>query len=209
MTLARNELVLTQKCVAYNAKRLATGVAESRHEGPGTPAERKSKGSAGRPCLHWRLARFAGRRCDGSPALNLTSCPGIGRTRIEKWGYAKCPQASRAASVQVGEHNSGQLEDRSGGMSPWVGFAKYVAQYWAAFAYRFNRRFDLQNLTVSLMVDAAHGIPRPLRSIQNAQTYFKYFAPLARHINAMFPIRAAFHLKCRMDFSENQNQLQN
>ncbi len=47
-------------------------------------------------------------------------------------------------------------------------YAKYAAHYLAAFAYRFNRRYKLRDLTLGLLFDAAHGIPRTLRLIRNA-----------------------------------------
>ena len=35
------------------------------------------------------------------------------------------------------------------------GYAKYADRYLGAFAYRFNRRFDLANLVVRLIVDVS------------------------------------------------------
>lgn len=64
----------------------------------------------------------------------------------------------------------GNLKTSLAGCHHAFGYAKYAAQYLAAFAYRFNRRYKLQDLTLGLLFDAAHGIPLPLRSIRNAET---------------------------------------
>ena len=54
------------------------------------------------------------------------------------------------------------------------GYSKYGAQYLAAFAYRFDRRYKLDDLMVGLMADATQGIPRPLRSIRCAEAYCQF-----------------------------------
>lgn len=38
-------------------------------------------------------------------------------------------------------------------------YRKYAAHYLAAFAYRFNRRFDLRDLVARLIVDVARSKP--------------------------------------------------
>jgi hypothetical protein len=48
-------------------------------------------------------------------------------------------------------------------------FRKYAALYLGAFAYRFNRRFDLRTLHQRLLVAAAHCGPQPQRSIRLAE----------------------------------------
>lgn len=45
-------------------------------------------------------------------------------------------------------------------------FSKYAVHYLSAFAYRFNRRFDLQALLQELIVDATVAKPRPERQIR-------------------------------------------
>lgn len=45
-------------------------------------------------------------------------------------------------------------------------FRKYAEQYLGAFAYRFNRRFDLSTLTQRLLVAAAQCVPHSQRSIR-------------------------------------------
>jgi transposase-like protein len=47
-------------------------------------------------------------------------------------------------------------------------FRKYAHRYLAAFAYRFNRRFDLRTLHQRLLVAAAHCAPHPERLIRMA-----------------------------------------
>jgi len=46
-------------------------------------------------------------------------------------------------------------------------YAKYARSYLGAFAYRFNRRFDLRGLLARLIVDAAGCSPRPQRLIRS------------------------------------------
>lgn len=50
-------------------------------------------------------------------------------------------------------------------------FQKYAARYLAAFAYRFNRRFDLKTLHNRLIIAAACCEPYPLRSIRSAEVH--------------------------------------
>ena len=40
-----------------------------------------------------------------------------------------------------------------------INYRKYAYRYLAAFAYRFNRRFDLQGLLACLITDAARTKP--------------------------------------------------
>ena len=49
-------------------------------------------------------------------------------------------------------------------------FAKYATAYLAAFAYRFNRRFDLRGLVARLLVDVANTRPHPRHVILAAET---------------------------------------
>ena len=65
----------------------------------------------------------------------------------------------------------GNLKTSLAGCHHAFGYSKYAAQYLAAFAYRFNRRYKLDELMVGLMVDAAQGIPRPLHSIRRAEAH--------------------------------------
>jgi hypothetical protein len=50
-----------------------------------------------------------------------------------------------------------------------LAFRKYGDQYLAAFAYRFNRRFDLSTLNEGLLIAAATSAPRPQRAICAAE----------------------------------------
>jgi hypothetical protein len=50
-------------------------------------------------------------------------------------------------------------------------FHKYAARYLGAFAYRFNRRFDLRTLHQRLLVAAALSGPQPQRSIRLAEVH--------------------------------------
>ena len=48
-------------------------------------------------------------------------------------------------------------------------FRKYATRYLSAFAYRFNRRFDLRTLNARLLVAAAGCPPHPERTIRVAE----------------------------------------
>ena len=48
-------------------------------------------------------------------------------------------------------------------------FSKYAFRYPAAFAYRFNRRFDLATLPQRLLIAVIHCRPRPERQLQLAE----------------------------------------
>jgi len=49
-----------------------------------------------------------------------------------------------------------------------LGYRKYGDRYLGAFAYRFNRRFDLTDLVVRLVVDVSRGMTTPERVIRHA-----------------------------------------
>ena len=48
------------------------------------------------------------------------------------------------------------------------GYAKYADRYLGAFCYRFNRRFDLADLVVRLVVDVCRSAATPERVIRQA-----------------------------------------
>lgn len=51
-------------------------------------------------------------------------------------------------------------------------YRKYATSYFAAFVYRFNRRFDLRDLVASLIADVARALPLTLRGIRgNAEAH--------------------------------------
>lgn len=62
----------------------------------------------------------------------------------------------------------GNLKTSFSGSYHSFAFRKYAARYLAAFAYRFNRRFDLRTLHDRLIVAAAQCRPQPVRSIRLA-----------------------------------------
>jgi hypothetical protein len=45
-------------------------------------------------------------------------------------------------------------------------YPKYASSYLAAFAYRFNRRFDLRGLVARLIIDVARCKPRAQRVVR-------------------------------------------
>jgi len=65
----------------------------------------------------------------------------------------------------------GNLKTSLSGCYHALAFRKYGAQYLAAFAYRFNRRFDLRTLNARLLLAAAACSPLPQRSIRAADVH--------------------------------------
>jgi transposase-like protein len=50
-------------------------------------------------------------------------------------------------------------------------FAKYARRYFAEYAYRFNRRFDLRSIVASLIHDCVWMLPHDKRMIRLAETH--------------------------------------
>ncbi|AVR87162.1 IS1595 family transposase [Thauera aromatica] len=65
----------------------------------------------------------------------------------------------------------GNLKTSLNGSYHAFDFRKYAARYLAAFAYRFNRRFDLRALHTRLLVAAANCGPLPQRAIRTAEVH--------------------------------------
>ena len=51
-------------------------------------------------------------------------------------------------------------------------YSKYAQRYLGAFAYRFNRRFDLAGMVARLVVDVCRGRAIPERQIRLAEVHF-------------------------------------
>ncbi|AHE98511.1 IS1595-like element ISTni3 family transposase [Thioalkalivibrio paradoxus] len=64
----------------------------------------------------------------------------------------------------------GNLKTSLSGSYHAFAFSKYAPRYLAAFAYRFNRRFDLAALPGRLLVAAAHCRPLPEQSLRLADS---------------------------------------
>ena len=62
----------------------------------------------------------------------------------------------------------GNLKTMLSGAYKALGHAKYADRYLGAFAYRFNRRFDLAGLVVRLIVNVCRGRAAPERVIRHA-----------------------------------------
>ena len=62
----------------------------------------------------------------------------------------------------------GNLKTMVSGAYKAFGYRKYADGYLGAFAYRFNRRFDLADLVVRLVVDVSCGKAAPERVIRLA-----------------------------------------
>lgn len=63
----------------------------------------------------------------------------------------------------------GNLKTSLGGAYHAFGFAKYASRYLGAFAYRFNRRFQLDRLPMRLLVAAIAVGPRPAVWLRSAE----------------------------------------
>jgi transposase-like protein len=66
----------------------------------------------------------------------------------------------------------GNLKTMLSGAYKHFGYGKYCDHYLGAFAYRFNRRFNLADLAVRLAVDVCRAPPRPERLIRKAEEHF-------------------------------------
>jgi len=62
----------------------------------------------------------------------------------------------------------GNLKTMLSGAYKAFGYGKYADRYLGAFAYRFNRRFDLAGLVARLVVDVSRGKAVPERVIRHA-----------------------------------------
>ena len=65
----------------------------------------------------------------------------------------------------------GNLKTTLAGAHHAFDYGKSAAHYLAAFAYRFNRRFDLHTLVVRLIVAVARCKPRSEQVIRQAETH--------------------------------------
>jgi transposase-like protein len=65
----------------------------------------------------------------------------------------------------------GNLKTSLSGAYHGFAFRKYAARYLGAFAYRFNRRFDLSTLHERLVIAAVHCAPQPQRRIRVAEVH--------------------------------------
>ncbi len=61
----------------------------------------------------------------------------------------------------------GNLKTSLAGAYHAFGFIKYAARYLAAFAYRFNRRFQLDKLPERLLCAAVNTAPRTLKWLRS------------------------------------------
>ena len=66
----------------------------------------------------------------------------------------------------------GNLKTMLSGAYKAFAYAKYAERYLGAFAYRFNRRFDLAGLVARLIVDVCCGQATPRRVIRQAELHF-------------------------------------
>ena len=66
----------------------------------------------------------------------------------------------------------GNLKTMLSGAYKAFKYTKYADHYLGAFAYRFNRRFDLADLVVKLVVDVCRAVATPLRMIRQAEVHF-------------------------------------
>jgi hypothetical protein len=81
-------------------------------------------------------------------------------------GPASCPSSNGSTPSQ------GNLKTTLSGAYKAFKYGKYAGSYLGAFAYRFNRRFDLRDLVVRLIVDVARCEARSRTVIRQAETHF-------------------------------------
>ena len=67
-------------------------------------------------------------------------------------------------ALQMGQHDPGQHQDRARRHLP-SRRAKHAQRYLASFAWRFNRRYQLDSLTERLAYACARTAPHPYRVI--------------------------------------------
>ena len=84
----------------------------------------------------------------------------------------------------------GNLKTSLSGSYHAFDFRKYAARYLAAFAYRFNRRFDLSTLHMRLLVAAVACAPHSQRSIRLADDHCSQETEFNRRIIWMLFYRA-------------------
>ena len=78
-------------------------------------------------------------------------------------------QAQGVAAVQMGQYRAGQPQDHAVRRLQVLRLRQVRSdRYLGAFACRFNRRFDLADLVVRLIVDVCRGMPAPERVIRYA-----------------------------------------
>ena len=63
----------------------------------------------------------------------------------------------------------GNLKTTLGGAHHAFNFSKYASRYLSAFAYRFNRRFRLDMLPITLITDSAGSSPHPAKLLRSAE----------------------------------------
>ena len=85
-----------------------------------------------------------------------------GRLHAQR-GSRRPAQAAGSAAIQVGQHRPGNLKTMLSDAFKSFGYSKYADRYLGAFAYRFNRRFDLSDLVVRLVVDVCRTKATPQR----------------------------------------------
>ena len=66
----------------------------------------------------------------------------------------------------------GNLKTMLSGAYKAFKYSKYADNYLGAFAYRFNRRFDLSGLVPRLIVDVCRAKAKPERLIRHAELAF-------------------------------------
>ncbi len=66
----------------------------------------------------------------------------------------------------------GNLKTMVSGAYKAFAYSKYAQRYLGAFAYRFNRRFDLAGMVARLVVDVCRGHAIPERQIRLAEVHF-------------------------------------
>ncbi|VVN34998.1 IS1595 family transposase ISTha4 [Pseudomonas fluorescens] len=117
---------------------------------------------------HWAKSSLAPGACvysDGLACFGAVTAAGCTheRTVVAGGKPKEFPQFQWVNTVL------GNLKTRLSGSHHVFNFSKYAARYLGAFAYRFNRRFDLSTLHARLLIAATTCTPQPLRLVRMAE----------------------------------------
>lgn len=117
---------------------------------------------------HWATSSLAPGSCvysDGLACFSAVTAAGCTHERTVVAGRKpkELPQFQWVNTVL------GNLKTSLSGSHHAFNFSKYAARYLGAFAYRFNRRFDLSTLHARLLIAATTCIPQPLRLVRMAE----------------------------------------
>ena len=109
---------------------------------------------------------------EGHPRyLKLSRIAGFTSEAVNQWAKTNLKPGSSVASDGLACF-AALVDTTLSGAYKAFKYGKYAGSYLGAFAYRFNRRFDLRDLVVRLIVDVARCEARSRTVIRQAETHF-------------------------------------